>query len=196
MIEVYRETVIIVADNLEGLINHHDWLLGSVRIHNQKYCPNGEGRIEIGPLSSPQEDPVNYKELIHKETWKEKTYEEFYKNRIRGDNVINQKATYEFKAYDKECVWSDKSGVGYKEGFYDFIDYKDYPEEGAVVMQKEKDKMQNLVQSWKMDQGSDWIKIGLHNMNEPSKEELQAFKEKTNHEKQLEIKKNLRSWKQ
>ncbi|MED5349849.1 MAG: hypothetical protein VYA47_05985, partial [Pseudomonadota bacterium] len=73
MVEVYRQTIILVANTFEGLINHHNYVSATAIIYNREEWPDGEGKIVIGPLSNvnEQKDTYSIKEQWDKATWEE-----------------------------------------------------------------------------------------------------------------------------
>ena len=199
MIEVYRETIIIVADTFEGLVNHHNYVSATAIIYNREEWPDGEGKIVIGPLSNvkEQKDTYSIKEQWDKDTWEENNLYEQYKSILKDDYLIRQTATYDFKAYDERCVYQDKSGIGYKFWFMNIstdeqYGYPEYPEIGAIEKPSEKERKDNQIENWKMET------FGLFDYEyarEPSKEELSEYLNKIESDRKQKITENLESWK-
>jgi hypothetical protein len=200
MIEVYRETIILVAETFEGLVGHHNHVSASAIIYNREEWPDGQGKIVIGSLSNvkEQKDTHSIKEQWDKTTWEKHNLFEKYKNILKDDYLILQTATYDFRAYDERCVYNDKSGIGYKYWFNHGLTaeeygYPEYPDIGAIERStKQENKKEYQTINWKVDT---FGFSNYTNAREPSEEELDEFLEKIEIERKQEMTENLESWK-
>ena len=114
MKEVYRGNEIIESLHQEHLFQYHNWLIKASKKYNSL---SGYGEIKISSLKIIEDGKFNIKENIHRDIWMKHDYQNLYPDRIANGNFLMFRGGFEILAFDEECVWSDKTGIKYRDDF-------------------------------------------------------------------------------
>ena len=140
MKEVYRGNEIIKSLHQDHLFQYHDWLIQA----SKQYNSNLEyEQIHISSLQMIQDDKFDIKKSIHRDIWIKNEFQNLYSNRISNGYLLAYRGAFEINAYDEECIYSDKTGVGYKENFFYEITH--------IGMYEEDNKFKYLNQTGNLD---------------------------------------------
>ena len=126
MKEVYKGNEIIESLHQEYLFQYHDWLIQASKQYNSHHGPE---QIHISSLQIIQDDKFDIKKSIHRDKWIKNELQNLYSNRISNGYLLYYRGAFEITAYDEECSYSDKTGIGYKDDFFYEIKYIGWSEE-------------------------------------------------------------------
>jgi hypothetical protein len=117
MKEVYKGNEILESFHQDHLFKYHSWLLKAAKKYNSLHEFDYD-HIVISSLTPIEDGKFNIKEKIHRDLWIKKDWETYYKDRVSKGFIHLHRASFDIRAYDEKCIWSDKTGIKYRDDFY------------------------------------------------------------------------------
>ena len=204
MKEVYKGNEIIESFHQDHLFKYHNWLLKAAKQYSSIYESHNElkyDHIVISSLTSIEDGKISIKENFHRDNWIKYDRGTYFAGRVSKGFILMHRASFEIAAYDEKCIWSDKTGIKYKDDFYfDIAHVRDEEEDNEFkFLQETKDLdvelCMYLAERKKLHE-DELYEVPFFEMSQSSRPELTREEYEAEHYQQQEDEKNERieSW--